>query len=151
MKRGTAFSPRRHASSPADRGRTHTFKCIHACYSSTISHHTTMAVPVAMVRSPSHESGTLHTVIMSGDHRFDRRRSATFHTVGPSSGPRHVGRQSLPVWTPTLPLPVYLQLITASWSSIAERRRVGFVARQEQATQEAPHGKCGLPARSPLS
>ena len=36
--------------------RTHTFKCIHACYASTIFHHT-MAVPVAVVRSPAHESG----------------------------------------------------------------------------------------------
>ena len=47
-------------------------------------------------------------------------------------------------------LHLYLQL-TTSCTSIAERRRAGFVARPEQATQEAPHGKCGLSARSPLS
>ena len=45
---------------------------------------------------------------------------------------------------------LYLQL-TASGTSIAERRGVGFVARPEQARQEAPNGKCGLSARSPLS
>ena len=64
--------------------RTHTFKCIHACYASTISHHT-MAVPVAVVRSPAHDSGP-RDAWHSGDCRFDRRRrSATFHTVGPSN------------------------------------------------------------------
>ena len=98
-----------------------------------------MAVPVAMVRSPAHESGTLDKVEIAGLIPDDQR------LFTPSA-------QVTPV---TCRKAVFACLDTdvtfTSTHRVLNFDCVSFVARPEQATQEAPNGKCGLSARSQLS
>ena len=94
-----------------------------------------MAAPLAMVHGPP-------DIVMIGseDHRLDSRRSATFHTDGSCN----LRRQSLPVWTPTLPLP--LTFHRALNFNCRETSRPVGCARPKQAMWGAPDGKCGLSA-----
>ena len=99
----------------------------------------TMAAPVAMVRSPAHESGTLDTVEISGWIPDDQRLFTPSAQVTPMTS--CVKRQSLPVWTPTLPLPLSTTHRVLNFELRTDVGPVGFMARPEQATQEAPKRK----------
>ena len=95
-----------------------------------------MAVPVAMVHGPAHESGTLDTVQIAGLTPDDQRLFTPPAQVTPMTCKKAVFA--------CLDTDVTFLQLTASWTLNCGDRDVGpvgFVARPEQATQEAPKRK----------